>query len=227
MSSIGLGGGPSVSYDIVIDYSVKKDADVDIQAGPTATLKDELIAYIQEYIDRSNSEKSPAFEPTIDERKETERQGESDLLVEVLTERIDDVDANLGKLQGLISNPQGFVGKEVLGILGAAGPYGAAIAAAITAIAAGPVVAEQIIKLLARPGGPLNQAFHLAVIQSNNSMFSRQDQRDRLLGRDSVVVFARTGFTRTEGTDVYDTQYERDSTRLSRVGTAYKTGLNS
>lgn len=127
------------------------------------------------------------------------------------------------KMQGLsnasviLSNPQGFVGNEVLQLLGGTGPHGAAVVAAIAAIVVAPEVIAQMIQTLSQKGLPLNRDWERFISQEVNAFFNTEDKKKRLLGHDAFIVTQGSRYIPETGSYTYNSLENRDEIITSKV----------
>lgn len=127
---------------------------------------------------------------------------------------------HMGRLvQGsdLLTNPQGFIGKEVLGMLKGAGPYGIAITAAITAIAASIETAEKLIKHFSQKGWSLNNDWRRTLEEEVNALFDILDKKKRLLGIDAFIVTQTDRYQPETGATTYNSYENRREIVTSKV----------
>jgi len=130
----------------------------------------------------------------------------------------------LGQATGFLRNPAGAVGGQVLQMLGRFGPWGAAAAAAITAIATGPEVMQRLVRELGRKGGPLNRDWRRNIEEEVNGALDLRQQKDRQLGIDPFIVGAQGDFRPIDGTDIYNSLYRRGDVRQNKMGQDAQVG---
>ena len=130
--------------------------------------------------------------------------------------------ADFVKGSQILTNPQGFVGKELLknmkGVGAVAGPIGAAITAIIVSVE----VMEQVIKLLSQKGLPLNRDWQRSIEEEVNGLFSIEDKKKRLLGIDSFIVTQTNTFEPESGSTTHNSLENRDEIIISKIGLAEK-----
>ena len=122
-----------------------------------------------------------------------------------------------------ISNPQQFVGSQMLRLLGGAGPHGAAVVAAITAIISAPKVMETIIQTLSTKGMPFNADWHRLIETEVNALFDIEAKKRRLLGEDGFVVTQTDSYQPGSGATTHNSFMNRHELVISKsIGLAEK-----
>ena len=124
------------------------------------------------------------------------------------------------KGSSVLSNPQEFVGTNILKTLGGAGPYGAFVVSAITAIVTAPAVAAEIIKLLSEKGLPLNRDWVRLIEDEVNGLFNVEEKKRRLLGIDSYIVTQTDRYQPDSGSSTSNSYENRDEIIISKFGQA-------
>ena len=122
----------------------------------------------------------------------------------------------------LLTNPQGFIGKELLKNIKGAGAIAGPIGVAITAIIVSVEVMEQVIKVLSQKGLPLNRDWARSIEDEVNSLFSIEDKKKRLLGIDSFIVTQTNTFEPESGSTTHNSLENRDEIIISKIGLAEK-----
>lgn len=150
-----------------------------------------------------------------------ERQGKELRQLREITSRHNEL---LGRASHFIQNPAGAVGGQVLQMLGRLGPWGAAAAAAITAIATGPEVTQRLIRQLGKKGGPLNRDWRRTIEEEVNGALDLRQQKDRQLGIDPFIVGAQGDFRPIDGTDIYNSLYRRGEVRQNKMSQDEQVG---
>ena len=122
----------------------------------------------------------------------------------------------------VLANPTGFIGSTVLQMLGKAGPYGAAVVAAISAIIVTPEIVKQIVALLAQKGGPLNRDWRRSIETEVNSLFSVEEKKRRLLGIDGFIVSQTGHYEPQSGSTSYNSKENVNELRIHHAGQSEK-----
>ena len=165
--------------------------------------------------------------PTAQSFKQRMAQIEKDIRANKLRDRelqssikskIEKIDKVQQSTDVLTARPDDFIGKTMLRSLGKAGPYGAAVVAAITSIVSAPETVQQIVQAMGVKGGPLNSDWHLFFEDTAQGFFSLEDKKNRIIGTDSFIVEQGSGYRPIEGTDIYVSLLDRDEDRLARIG---------
>ena len=117
-----------------------------------------------------------------------------------------------------ITKPDVLVGGTFLKMLGKAGPYGAAVTAALISLVSAPDTVREIVRAMGVKGGPLNEDWHREIESELTGIFSFEQQKSRVIGKDSFVVSQGSGYRPIEGTDIYVSLLDRDEDRLARIG---------
>ncbi len=130
---------------------------------------------------------------------------------------------NLVKGSQVLSNPQGFVGDSMIKLLGKAGPHGAAVVAAITAIVVAPEVIAEMIKVLSVKGLPLNDDWKRVVEEEVNGLFNTEEKKRRLLGIDSYIVTQQDRYQPDTGSTTINSFENREEIVISKIGLAEKS----
>jgi len=131
------------------------------------------------------------------------------------------------KVTNAITSPQSFASNAVedklLHMIMGFGPKGAAIVAAITAIAAAPKTAELIIQALSKKGLPLNADWHRTIEAEVNALFDIDEKKRRLLGQDAYVVTQTDRYEPGSGATTYNSFQNRHEIIISEsIGLAEK-----
>lgn len=121
-----------------------------------------------------------------------------------------------------IQDPQGLVGDQLLGMLRGGGPYGVAAITAIGAIIATVGVGEKLIKHFSQKGLPLNRDWRRSIEDEVNGLFSVEDKKRRLLGKDSFIITQTDRFQPDSGSTTYNSLENRDEVIISKIGLAEK-----
>ena len=221
MSATGGLGRQGIGYDITVKYGVQDDSHNIASQEELERYIDDRISGLEERVEDDVLE-SLELQKERDKEYKKERTGEG---FKKINKRLKDVEGKINQAVGAAQNPAGAITNQILDVIGSAGPHGKIAATLIGVVLGTPILARKIIKMIAVKGGDLNRDFHDIVEDATNSLFSREDLKQRLLGNDSAVVFSQTGFRRVAEGEVYDTRYDLDSSRLARIGTAYRLGV--
>ena len=116
-----------------------------------------------------------------------------------------------------LMSPERTVGKVVLNVMRGAGPYGFAVATAITMIISTPAVISAIVKVLGSKGGPLNRDWRRLIEDEVTGILSLEEQKRRDLGLDGYIVSPDVGFKPVDESSVYNSQLIRDEVRLNKL----------
>ena len=142
---------------------------------------------------------------------------------QVLTDPIGVAQGIGGSLISKISKPtkpgekQGLMKSLLLGLTGA-GPYGAAIVAAITAIMLAPHVIRQLIKVMSQKGLPWNSDWRREIEKEVNGLFNIEDKKRQLLGLDGYITTQTDRYVPESGTISSNSYENRDEIRISTIG---------
>ena len=121
-----------------------------------------------------------------------------------------------------LMSPERTVGKVVLNVMRGAGPYGFAIATAITMIISSPAVITAIVKVLGSKGGPMNRDWRRLIEDEVTGILSLEEQKRRDLGLDGYIVSPDVGFKPVDESSVYNSQLIRDEVRLNKLSQGEK-----
>ena len=121
-----------------------------------------------------------------------------------------------------LMSPERTVGKVVLNVMRGAGPYGFAIATAITMIISSPAVGSAIVKVLGSKGGPMNRDWRRLIEDEVTGILSLEEQKRRDLGLDGYIVSPDVGFKPVDESSVYNSQLIRDEVRLNKLSQGEK-----
>jgi len=117
--------------------------------------------------------------------------------VQQMADLVDDVGSSgIKNITGFAKNPEGFTENAFMRVLAKAGPYGALVAAIITAIVASPILFKAIVEQLGMKGGPLNQDWRMSVEEQENQLYDRHTQFRRLTGDDPIITVNTLGFVK-------------------------------
>ena len=122
----------------------------------------------------------------------------------------------------LLSNPQGFIGDNIVKTLSGVGPYARPAFAAITAIMTSAEVSKEIIRVLSEKGLPLNRDWKRIIEEEVNALFDVEEKKKRLLGIDAYVVTQTDTFQPESGSSTYNSLENRDEVIISTIGLAEK-----
>ena len=125
-------------------------------------------------------------------------------------------------LAAAAQNPERTVGKVMLNVLSRAGPYGFALAGAITTLISSPEVIKAIVKVLGGKGGPLNRDWRRLIEDEVTGILSLEQQKRRDLGLDGYIVSPDVGFKPVDESSVYNSQLIRDEIRLNKLSQGEK-----
>ena len=169
--------------------------------------------------DRSKS--GHAAERYIFEQKKLREQIEQNRITGEVNRKILEIVGNhLGGLvrggSGLI-DPQGFVGDNMLKVLSGSGPYGAAVIAAVAAIATAPEVVTAIIESLSNKGLPLNRDWKRLIENEVNSLLSPEDKKAFLLGHDAFISTQSARYNPGTGAYTVNSLENQDEKIISKV----------
>lgn len=121
-----------------------------------------------------------------------------------------------------IQNPAGLVGDQLLTMLRGGGPYGVAVLGALGVVMSTAAAAEGLIKHLSQKGLPLNRDWKRAVEDEMNSLFSIEEKKRRLLGKDVFIVTQQDRYQSDSGSTTYNSLENRDEVIISKLGLAEK-----
>ena len=139
--------------------------------------------------------------------------------IENLTKLVTQVDSKgVGNITSFAKNPPAFMENAFINILSRAGPYGALIAAIITAVVAAPEVVKAIVEAFAVKGGPLNQDYRLTQEEFMSQEFDRTTQFKRLTGDDPVITVTTQGFVVGDPDFKGNSLIDINPARTGRVG---------
>lgn len=131
---------------------------------------------------------------------------------------VKDVDAKgIGNLKAVARNPEGFMENTFMAALGRAGPYGALVAAIISAIAGSPEMVKAVVSALGVKGAPLNQDYRFSEDEQINQQFDRHTQYRRLTGDDPVITLQSRGFVVGDPDFVQNSLVDVDTGRTGRI----------
>ena len=172
--------------------------------------------------DRSKSAHSA--ERYIHDQKKLRDQVEKNKLgIEQFNKVFGTLDNQVQQIQPIATNPVQFIGNHVLSMLSGAGPYGALIATAITAIITAPEILKEVIHALSQKGLPLNRDWQRVIEDEVNGLFNIEDKKRRLLGIDSYVVTQTDRYSPDTGSNSYNSLENRDEIIISKsIGNAEK-----
>ena len=203
----------------IITIKVKLESDVEGEFGggaseqPGGFFKDtpeDIHDIIQQAIDDSIDE---AVEDTLQEK------GIGLDNLKNMTDMVKDVDSKgISNITSMAKNPAGFMQSTFIRVLGSAGPYGALIAAIITAIIGAPQLVKALVEMMGVKGGPLNQDFRYSLDEQENQQFSRMVQYSRLVGDDPVITVTTKGFVVGDADFNFNTLLDANIARTARIG---------
>lgn len=137
--------------------------------------------------------------------------------VEDMSGMVNDIgNKGIKNMTGFAKNPEGFTQNIFMSVLSKAGPYGALVAAIITAIIASPILFKAIVEQLGMKGGPLNQDWRMSVEEQENQLYDRHTQFRRLTGDDPIITVNTLGFVKPSDPDFFGNSLV--SANISRTG---------
>ena len=163
-----------MSEEIEIDVRLKLDKSEIDQAG------------------NSNSgEASPTTKKVI-----SEISGDKKKLGELLG--VDSTKVN--EMTGFFKNPTGFLSNKISAGLGGIGKFGvgAGIAGIILSVIL-PIIMKQVKKVLFEPGGIFDKRLKVITAEAQNAFFTREQQRDKQLGKRQIIFTNVKGFQNAQG----------------------------
>lgn len=126
----------------------------------------------------------------------------------------------LQTLSNFATNPTGATLNSLTRILTMAGADAAMFLSVIGIAITAPIVIEQLIKALSIKGGPLNRDWKRYLDQEVDVGLSRQQVKQREQGIDVVVLTERSGFVPNNSNWTYNSLFDIDDKRISRIGLA-------
>lgn len=132
-----------------------------------------------------------------------------------IDDKVKEIDEKIKKLGKLAQNPIEELSDMIEALLPAKAKT---IIKILLAGGATYAIAVEIIKILSMKGGPLNRDWRRMLSEEIDAGLSREMQKRRELGLDQVILTQQKGFVKNNENWTYNSLYNVDKSRLSRIG---------